>query len=236
MFSCLPLIDICKKKVMKIYQNNWTEIAGNVTKKLEKDLLEEWLRTDETMDEFLMSDPALDLCCSSWEDLLPISPQVFVHLMCHPNEIPSFVFEKTHVVFHYYIKTNYQDTNKIRLCSDCFPRESKYYDPCSANYWFRDNIIYKKCISHNVINGDEILEKIIWDQYSWCDRCTITPLFNLLDDNDCCTEYNFHHSRKRPWDSDSDDSCDNFNCSHSQSIVKGNRRSDEYFKTHVRFN
>lgn len=234
MFSCLSLFNLTKNKVKKVYQNHWSE-TNCLPKILQKDLLEEWLRCDEVCPELMMPDPALMLCCSSWEELLPICPQTFVYLMCHPPEVPSFVFEKNHIIYDYYTKSDYECTYKSRLCSNCFPLVSRYYYPYSANLWLRDNIIYKHCKSHSVINGDEVLEKVIWENNSWCDNCSITPLFKLLDDNDCYSEYDFHHSSKRRWDSDSDDSCDNYNCSRSENIIKGNRSSDEYFKTCIKY-
>lgn len=225
MFSAKSLFSIAKKKILEVYKDHWTE-TNVLPKKLQKDLLEEWLHNDIVDD-----DPNIFLEHKSWNQLLPITPQVFVWLMCHPDEYPMFAYEYNHVIDDYYIKTNYESNCITRLCKDCFPRISGFYKPYSANVWLENNLIFKNIKSHNVVRGDDLLENVIWQEKKWCDECTCTPLFTIESYWDCAAEYDYHHCNKRCYHYDSDDSEDECKEIYSERVISGNRMSPtDYIK------
>lgn len=230
MFKVKSLYAIAKQKVKSVYVNNWAE-TNVLPKPLQQDLLNEWLYCDETIHN--LADHPEPFMEGSWEDIQPITPQVFVWLMTHPDEVPTFVYEKTHVVFTYYIKKDFKNNLSWRLCKDCFSRISKYYSPCSANKWLEQEIGYTKITNHQIVNGENVLKDIIWDCYSWCDECTCATLFNIYDEFDCGTEYDFHRYKRTKWDTDSEsDSEDVF----KTEIIVGNRMDSDMYMLYKKNN
>ena len=230
MFQPSDLFNICKKKVMLVYKNNWTE-TNVLPKLIQKDLLEEWLNHADVV--FSPEDAYADHlgAMNSWDDLLPICPQTFVWLMLLPQEVPSFAYEENHIIFDYYKRTNYQCTFEERLCSVCFSTSSKYYYPYSANLWLEQNNLYKHYTQHLIVNGDDLLEDVIWENKAWCDMCSTTPLFTLLNEDDCHSEHDYHYwKRSRPYDYNSDDSLGTIPSQCSETIIAGNRMSPVSFK------
>lgn len=233
MFSCLTLFNLAKNKVRSVYRDHWSE-TNVLPIRIQRDLLSEWLQCEEPMDNI-----AAQMEDATWRELQPITPQTFVWLMSHPQEYPAFAFEKNHIVFNYYIKLNYQmkhDRDGVRLCSDCFSRTSKYYQPYSANLWLRKNEVYKKVTGHTVVHGDDLLEHVIWEGKNWCDECTCAPLFNVLSTWECEEEYDYHVYKKRAWAYDSDDSDDEPPAKYNIYPLVGNRLSEQEFNTWTRTN
>lgn len=233
MFTCASLFTLAKYKVRKVYRDHWAE-TNILPKKIQKELLEEWLGCEESMDSVT---PLLE--DASWRDLQPITPQTFVWLMSHPLEIPGFAFENNHIVLDFYIRVTFDnkyDNDGYRLCSDCFPRLSKYYQPYSANVWLKNNWVFKNIKTHFVIKGDDLLENVIWDSKYWCDECTCAPLFNILDYWQCEDIYDYHVHGKRRWLYDSDDSEDEPVSRHHVTPIIGNRVSDTRFDEMLRLN
>lgn len=230
MCSPITLFNLAKKKIMSVYKDHWTE-TNVLPKVIQRDLLEEWLKCDE----LLSLEPATLFADMKWHQLQPITPQVFIWLMTHPQEVPYFANEHNHIIFDYYIQSDYNNLNIKRLCGNCFPRMSKYYEPCSANYWLEKNLLYKHYKSHRIIHGDELLESIIWEGNNWCDECTCTPLFNILDYWDCDAEFDYHRYKKSKYQYDSSDS-DNEEDREisSEKIVSGNRLTPDRYVTYVK--
>jgi hypothetical protein len=51
-----------------------------------------------------------------------------------------------------------------------------------------------------MIDGDRLLEDLIWDEDNWCSLCIVEPLWiHILDDDDCLFDYDYHLKRRRTW-------------------------------------
>lgn len=207
MYEPKSLYDISKKRVQEVYKNHWDQTKV-LPKQIQHELLLAWLRCDETIPE---SDEDLEKIVKAmedgWESIKPFTPKMFLYLMRLPDEVPPFAYERNHIIWDYY---EWHKGNHVeKLCSPCMSIKSRFYKPYSANLWLDNNWQFKRIQDHDVYAGEELLEKLIWDEHNWCSNCIIEPLWvHILDDDDCLFEYDYHLKRRRWDDSSSDEESD----------------------------
>lgn len=198
------LYDISKKRIQEVYKNHWDQ-TKELPKHIQHELLLAWLRCDETIPE---SDEDLEDIVKAmedgWESMMPITPKMFLYLMRLPDEIPPFANERNHVIWDYY---EWQYLNRIdKLCSSCMSIKSQFHEPYSANLWLDCNWQFVRIEDHDIYDGDELLQKLIWNEDNWCSNCIIHPLWeHILDDDDCLVNYDYHLRKRRHWDDWSSD-------------------------------
>lgn len=234
-FSAPSLYEIAKLKVRETYRQNWDEIKC-LPKTIQNELLVDWLQCGET---FPLSDSEEDKVKQlvRYEEpfdpnrTLPVSPSCFIALMEYPWEVPEFTDEWAHVHFKYVVKTNYNTNARNRMCTTCFHEKSLCFKPYSENLWKQNNETYYLHTDHNVVEGEYVLEEVVWDSNNWCDFCITEPLFFIVDKDTCKSDYGLH-TRKRPnfWnDYSTDDDSDIDYCNIKR--IKGNEIDDCMFKS-----
>lgn len=196
---------------------------------VERDLLLNWFKCEEELD---LSDEELahvsQISGNTWASMLPITKTTFAMLMCLPNEVPSFAFERTHVILEYYILNTKNYTKSFNLCLECYWPIAKQNKDYSENVWYEKGWIFEHNVTHWVVNGEDLLNEVIWYRKFWCEKCIITPLFVLHDYYDCKNGYHFHDS-KRKYNSDSETE-DEDNFVRYKKRVIGNRIDPKHFK------
>lgn len=219
MYSPKTLYALAKKTVRNVYKNHWNETKV-LPKSIQRELLKDWLRCDETLPESGDElDKIVERMEDGWESLLPMCPAIFIHLMRLPNEVPPFAYERNHIIWNYYKWTD--DGIEKKICANCFVNIGQRYKPFSANLWFDKNWSFERIEDHTMLSGDELLEDLIWLAENWCVNCIYEPLWeHIFDDADCLAEYDYHFKRRRRWSSSSEDSDIDF-C--KTTAVKGNR-------------
>lgn len=201
------LRDLAKKRIQEVYKNHWKETKVLPTS-IQHELLLTWLRCDETIPE---SDEDLKRIVKSmengWESMKPIGPTMFLSLMRLPDEVPVFANERNHIIWDYYIWT--KDGRERKICHCCFGSKGQFYKGYSANLWLENNWTFKRIEDHSIIDGDRLLEDLIWDEDNWCNECITEPLWeHILDDDDCLEDYDYHLKRRRRWSSSSSEDSD----------------------------
>lgn len=227
------LYNMAKHGIKMIYKNNWNETKVLPTQ-IQHELLVSWLRCEETIPD---SDDDLERIIKSmedgWESMKPISPSMFLSLMRLPDEVPPFAHERNHVIWNFYIWKKGEVESKICYC--CIGAKGQFYKPWSANMWLENGWTFKHVQDHSMIDGDKLLEQLIWDEDNWCSECISEPLWeHILDDDDCLDEYDYHLKRRRRWSSSSSEDSDieyrretnvlgNRMCSNMYSVYKRNK-------------
>lgn len=230
------LRDIAKTRVRDVYRNHWNETKILPTS-LQHELLLAWLRCDESMPE---SDEDLERITAAmedgWESMKPIGPKMFLYLMRLPDAVPPFAQERNHIIWNFY---EWNDNGNIKkICGCCLCAKGQFYKPYSANMWLDNGWSFKHIQDHSMLDGDQLLENLIWDEDNWCSSCITEPLWeHILDDDDCLDEYDYHLKRRRRWSSSSSEDSDidyrrvdnvvgNRMCSNMYNIYKKNKWFD----------
>lgn len=232
-FTAPSLYDIAKLKVRQVYRNNWCETKC-LPQIIQQDLLTDWLKCDEVFPE--VSDDEEELLMSRIKNENPFDPErpeplsteCFVALMMHPLVIPDFVpDEYSHVHFKYFVKTNTITFAKKRLCMRCFQLDSQIYQPHSSNSWKQKNVRYCQHTDHNIVEDISIFIDVIWDTNNWCDNCITEPLFFIVDEDTCRSDYGLHTRKRSRFSNnyDTDDDSDNDYCHVRQ--MRGNITANE---------
>lgn len=214
--------------VQRVYKHHW-HLVNELPKTLQEELLESWLQCNESVP---INDSDLekveDAISRGWKGMRPWCPQAFVYIMMLPNEIPSFAYEDNHVIFDYYLWK--RQNCEMNLCVPCYISVSKENRQYSANYWLDQGWQFYKVKDHIRANGDDLLD-ILWSRSSWCDRCICESLIDdIVDYEDCCTDYSYHRKRRciRCYDSSSSDSESDNECQ-SRSLMAGRRMDPEMY-------
>lgn len=192
------LYNMAKQGVKMVYKNHWNETKV-LPMQIQHELLLSWLHCEETIPE---SDEDIKGILremeEGWESLKPITPTKFLYLMRLPQGIPPFAHEKNHVIWDYYIWT--EGMRERKICEFCFAKKGQFFKPYSANMWFERRWLFAHIEDHDIYNGDEILDNLIWDSDNWCNECIYEPLWlHILDDDTCLEEYDYHLKRRRRW-------------------------------------
>lgn len=202
------LRDIAKRRIQEVYKNHWKETKVLPTQ-LQHELLLAWLRCEETIPE---SDEDLENITAAmedgWESMKPIGPTMFLYLMRLPDAVPPFADEdRNHVIWDYY---EWHKGNEMqKLCPCCMTIKSKSYKPYSANLWLEKNWQFKRIQDHDVFTGDELMDKLIWNERNWCSNCIIGPLWeHILYDDECLENYDYHLRKRRYLDGSSSEDDD----------------------------
>lgn len=215
------LYDISKRRVQEVFKNNWDQTKELPTS-IQHDLLLAWLRCDETIPE---SEEELEKIVAAmedgWESMKPINPRMFLFLMRLPNEVPPFAMERNHVIWDYY--EWHKGSKMEKICADCMGAKSGFYKPYSANLWLDNNWQFRRIEDHDMYDGSELLDKLIWDEDNWCSNCITEPLWvHILDDDDCLDDYDYHLRKRRRWDESSSEEEDDINYRRVTNVI-GNR-------------
>jgi hypothetical protein len=221
------LYDITKKKVREVYKNNWNETKV-LPKTIQRELLLDWLRCDEKISE---SDDDVERIVArmerGWEALKPFGPTTFVYLMRLPDEVPPFAHERNHIIWDFYLW--YEQGREKKICEPCYSGKSRFYRPGSANEWLEKGWVFKRVENHSMIDGDRLLENLIWDEDNWCSLCIVEPLWiHILDDDDCLFDYEYHLKRRRTWSHSSSEDSDIDYCKHT--VMQGIRLNPTLYK------
>ena len=220
------LYSLCLDFVNKNFK--WKVDTSQLPVSVERDILLHWFECTEELD---LSDEelshVLQICGNNWSNILPITTDKFVMLMCLPKEVPSFAFDSTHVILEYYIMSTDNCTQSRNLCYQCYSPIAKEYKDYSENVWYEKGWIFEHNVTHLVVNGEDLLTEIIWYKKAWCERCIITPLFVIHDYYECRDGYHFHDS-KRKYNSDSETE-DEDNFVRYKKRVIGNRIDPKHF-------
>ena len=229
-FQPKSLYDIAKKRVRVVFKDDWQHTKV-LPKRIQRELLLDWMRCDETIpesDEYITK--TLEAMENGWEYLKPISTETFLHLMRLPNEVPPFAYERNHVIWDYY--EWHQGLHLEKLCNCCMVFESKFFEQYSANFWLENNWQFKRIQDHDVYSGEILLENLIWNRDNWCSRCITEPLWeNILDDEDCLYQYNYHLRKKRQYDDSSSEDESDIDYRRVSNVV-GNRMSPSMYSVY----
>lgn len=182
------LYGTCKERVKHLYKDNWDEVdCLPIT--IQRDLLTDWLMCEDVPDD----NWAITLLSfNSWQDMLPIPPQIFVALMNHPFEIPRFAHEENHVVKRYvhWSQPNRDVPYKL-LCPGCFNHIAKPGREWSGNWWEEMGWVFHAMVNHTVVAGDVLLYEI-WATEAWCSRCITGSLLSIYSPYECSEMSEFH--------------------------------------------
>lgn len=224
------LRDLAKRRIQEVYKNNWEQTKVLPTT-LQHELLLAWLRCDETIPESNNElEKILKTMEDGWESMKPITSTMFLYLMRLPDEVPPFAADKNHVIWNYY--EWHRGAHMTKLCSSCMGIKSKFYKPYSANLWLDNNWQFKRVEDHSVYDGEELLDKLIWNEDNWCSNCITEPLWeHILDSNDCFLDYNYHLRKKRPWEDSSSDEESDIEYRRVTNVV-GNRMCPSMYSLH----
>lgn len=201
------LRNLAKKSVRQVYKNHWME-TNVLPKFLQRELLLDWLKCEETIQE---SDEDIERIVQSmengWDAMKPIGPLMYISLMRLPEGVPTFAFERNHIIWDYYIWTEGNIERKI--CHCCFAAKGRSFRLGSANRWLEKNWTFKRVTDHTMVDGEYILDFLIWKEKNWCSICIIEPLWeHILDDYDCFNDYSYHLKKRRRWSSSSSEDDD----------------------------
>ena len=122
------LYSLCLDFVNKNFK--WKIDTSILPVTVERDVLLNWFSCTEVLDlseEELVS--VLRACGSSWRELLPVDSKKFMMLMCLPNEVPHFAYERNHIVMDYYIMSTDNYTKRKNLCLECYIPSSPVTSP-----------------------------------------------------------------------------------------------------------
>lgn len=220
------LYSLCLDFVNKNFK--WKIDTSKLPLTVERDVLLNWFSCTEVLDlseEELVS--VLRACGSNWRELLPVDSKKFMMLMCLPNEVPHFAYERNHIVMDYYIMSTDNYTKRKNLCLDCYIPIARQHKDYSENIWYEKGWIFEHNVTHLVVNGEDLLKDIIWYKKFWCSNCVIAPLFAIYDYYDCKQEFHFHDS-KRKYNSDSETEDEENFVRYKRRIV-GNRLNPQHF-------
>lgn len=230
--SASSLYKLCLSKTVQTYTHFWkyTEV---LPESIQRDLLVEGLLCNEDL-PISDTDDNCETCLSMstlWSGTTPFTSETFVHLFTLPDEIPPFAYEKNHILFNYIIEQKRSGINQIvrrkRLCKPCFLIVSEASKCYSMNLWLERNVSYLRISRHTVADGEDLLKDIIWDLNNWCERCTIEPLFKIIDDDECFRYHNYHLKRRTSW---SDSSTDDDVPTVKKRLLVGNRMCPDLYK------
>lgn len=198
LFNPVSLYDQCKRNVLVNHVFDFEKLAGTLPKSIYEELIQDWLRCDETLD---FSDDVIDemysfindsdLFCSdnTWDKpsflmrrcILGFSQEMY-------ENYPEFHFIHSntynHINIEYYIKGQVGLPNRL-ICAPCFRKTSQYELPFSKELWARDNIYYSHLHEHSMVHADDVYKDIIKRKMNWCDLCYIEPFFRITDPNEC---------------------------------------------------
>lgn len=189
-YNSESLYQLCVNKVKTVYRDFWDE-TDILPRTVKNDLLESWLLSEDVCEDTRCADMFLSHI-SSWEELKPIDPQIYVALMNHPFEVPRFGNEENHVVKRYihWAQPNRNVRYKI-LCPPCFNYIAKPARDWSGNWWNEMGWIFHAMVNHSVIPGDMLLYEI-WATEAWCSRCITGTLLDIYSANECSERSEFH--------------------------------------------
>lgn len=201
------LYNMAKQGVKMVYKNHWNETKVLPTQ-IQHELLVSWLQCNETIPE---SDEDIERMVKAmengWESMKPIGPTMFLYLMRLPNEVPPFAHDRNHIIWDYYIWK--QGEKEFKICGCCVGNKGQFYKPYSANMWLEKGWSFKRIEDHSMLDGEELLEHLIWDANNWCSECIIEPLWiHILHDGDCLNDYDYHLKRRRRLSSSSSEDSD----------------------------
>lgn len=131
----------------------------------------------------------------------------FLMLINHPSSmIPEFIsyeIQNCHIYSKYYEFTiGYQ--YPILLCHSCFEitcgANKHEYSFDFESLWESNNWKFNSIIKHREISVEHVIDGVIKQESSWCDRCILTPLFQCYDYSTCKSMTHCHD-----FEEDSDD-------------------------------
>ncbi|AAO38889.1 non-structural protein NS-3 [Blattella germanica densovirus 1] len=203
------LKDLCKQAVLKYYRWNWkkTEVLP-VT--LQNELLTDWLKCDEVvLEEFEELNERAHQCdyeVNVWRRIKQIMcPQIYVGLMEHPDTVPQFAFDHSHIITTSIVwyKEEYnsetESYERERLCSQCWYRMANPRADDSADQWYMNGWTFGREYSHYCVCSKEDVLDIIQDKNNWCAICVTQSLIDILTYDECVAETEFHEPGYRPY-------------------------------------
>ena len=127
-------------------------------------------------------------------DIYCLNRDEFLMLINHPSErslefLPSEM-QTCHVSFDYF-EFKIGCEKSYVLCDNCFKitcSAKEHYDDYDFEYlpfWLERNWKFFHVTKHFEFNVDLVLDNVIKQEPSWCDRCVLKPLFQLFDYSAC---------------------------------------------------
>lgn len=209
-FNALSLLELSEAAVLGTYVVDFEKLAGILPKTVYTALFQKWLSCPEDLN---VSDDENDRVY----DILK-NTDIFE---ASGDDIPSHLVRRCVIALteekynNYetfpYIGENYYNHLKIEcvierkvlggernLCNKCFEADSHYSLPFCGNIWDHERKYYLRMFDHAEVYGNEVFTKYMKDKFYWCSSCNITPLFKIVDADECVMQYHNHYEYYSP--------------------------------------